>query len=743
VSKRLINLIIISVFVLFISGILIAFSIFTNSSGYYRMYLSTDIPFVYHLHNSTPAEYFAPIEAGAEAWNNVRSAYWEFEIGNTVSNSSVAQDGVNLVFFDTAGVNFPPSTQIIAFSSTFTSGTGSNFHAVESDLVWNARDYPPNPTDKPGGIDLQGTVAHEFGHHLGLGHLGPVGGPPGVGETIPEATMYGFASPGDTTARSLHIHDKAGVTSIYPGWILEGTITDALTGNPIQGPALITCVDTFTVDLGGVEEPSSGAYQIPGYLADSYVTDNSGSYSIISLLQSYELTVSRFGYPPQTFPIDFDSIRTTPTQILDGNFELVPYASATISGNVFNTATSAPAENVSIDLFGINKDFDNLELIKSTMVDVNGDYSFTVPSVEGYKVSVSPQFPYYSQSKVIESLPGEGVVMDFQTGVSDVLIVNDHPKKDYNEYFTDALDSLGITYHIWKTFEKAILPPPVRSIPSLFNYNIMIWLTGEATTSSLLSVGNTNARDSLAIFLSRGGNLFLTGQNVAEKLQSTNFLSDFLNVSYEGNSTSLLASPVSGNPITPGMGVLLFNGTESAGNQVSIDILSPLGLANPAFNLIPSGGTAMVTIEDTLIGYKIVFSSIGLEGIRYHSTQRDLLRNILSWFDLGIIVGIQHLNNALPVTFKLEQNYPNPFNPETNIRFSVPAELNGERATLKIFDILGREVVTLFDETVHTGVYNLRWDGIDENGQKTASGIYFYRIVTKDHVQIRKMILMK
>ena len=736
------NLTIVSIFILFISVIFLAFSILTNSSGYYQMYLLQDIPFVYHPHNSTPVEYFAPIQAGAEAWNNVRSAYWEFEMGNTVSNSSVAQDGVSLVFFDTAGVNFPPSTYAIAFSSTFTSGTGSDYHAVESDLIYNARDYPPGLNGELGRYDLQSTVAHEFGHHLGLGHLGPVGGPPGVGETIPEATMYGVAMGGDTTKRSLHIHDKAGVTSIYPGWILEGTIKDALTGNPIAGPAVITCEDTFAVDLGGVEEPSSGAYQIPGYLADSYVTDANGSYSIISLLQNYELTVSRFGYPPQSFQINFDYPRTTPTQVLDGNFELVPYALATISGNVFNTATSAPAENVSIDLFGINKDFGNLELIESITTDGNGDYSFTVPSVEGYKVVVSPQFPYYSQTKVIESLPGEGVVMDFQTGVSDVLIVNDHPKKDYNEYFTDALDSLGITYHVWKTFENAILPPPIRSIPSLFNYNIMIWLTGEATTSSLLSVGNTNARDSLTIFLSNGGNLFLTGQNIAEKLQSTDFLSDFLNVSYEGNSTSLLASPVPGNPITPGMGALLFNGTESAGNQTSIDILNPLGLANPAFNLLPSG-TAMVTIEDTLIGYKIVFSSIGLEGIRYHLTQRDLLRNILSWFDSGIIVGIHHLNNELPATFKLEQNYPNPFNPETNITFSIPAELNGARATLKIFDILGREVVTLFDEIVHTGVYNLRWNGIDENGQKTASGIYFYRIVTEDHVQIRKMVLMK
>lgn len=742
-SRKLVRLIIVSIFVLLISGILLAFSIFTDSSGHYRKYFSQNIPFVYHPHNSTPAEYFAPIEAGAEAWDNVRASYWEFEMGNTVSNSAVVQDGVNLVFFDTAGVNFPQPTNTIAFSQTFTSGTGNNFHSVESDLVWNARDYPPNPTDIPAGIDLQGTVAHEFGHHLGLGHLGPVGGPPGVGETIPEATMYGVASGGDTTARSLHIHDKAGVTSIYSGWILEGTITDATTGNPIPGPAVITCEDTFTVDLGGVETPGGG-YQIPGYLADSYVTDANGFYSIISLLQNYELTVSRFGYPPQTFQINFDDPRPTPAQVKDGNIQLVPYASATISGNVFNTATSTPAQNVSVDLFGINNDFDTFELFSSATTDMNGDYSFTVPSVEGYKVVVTPQYPYYSQAKVIESLPGGEFVMNFQTGISDLLIVNDHPQRKYSEYFSDALDSLRVTYHVWKTFESALLPPPVSSMNSLFNYDIMIWFTGEATSSSLLSVAK--ARDSLAIFLDNGGNLFLTGQNVAEKLQSTSFLSDYLHVSYGGNSTSLLASPVSGNPITSGMGALLLNGTESANNQISMDILSQKegGLAITAFYFQPTGtGTAVVTIPDTVKNSKIVFSSIGLEGIRYHSTQRDLIRNILSWFDSGIIVGITHSVTELPASFILTQNYPNPFNPETNIAFSIPAELNGERVTLKIFDVLGREVVTLFDETAHSGMYNLRWDGIDASGQKTANGIYFYRIAAGKQMQTRKMVLMR
>ena len=76
--------------------------------------------------------------------------------------------------------------------------------------------------------------------------------------------------------------------------------------------------------------------------------------------------------------------------------------------------------------------------------------------------------------------------------------------------------------------------------------------------------------------------------------------------------------------------------------------------------------------------------------------------------------------NALPATFALNQNYPNPFNPSTMITYQLPAD---SRATLKVYDILGREVATLFDGYQTAGVHQAQF-----NAQNLASGIYFYRL---------------
>jgi hypothetical protein len=101
-------------------------------------------------------------------------------------------------------------------------------------------------------------------------------------------------------------------------------------------------------------------------------------------------------------------------------------------------------------------------------------------------------------------------------------------------------------------------------------------------------------------------------------------------------------------------------------------------------------------------------------------------------------------DNELVISeYELFQNYPNPFNPETNISFTIPADLSGERATLKIFDVLGREVLTLFDDNVTSGVYNLLWNGRDNMDNPAASGIYIYRLTTGNKIQTKKMVLMK
>lgn len=88
----------------------------------------------------------------------------------------------------------------------------------------------------------------------------------------------------------------------------------------------------------------------------------------------------------------------------------------------------------------------------------------------------------------------------------------------------------------------------------------------------------------------------------------------------------------------------------------------------------------------------------------------------------------------------LEQNFPNPFNPSTTIAFSVPASA---RVTLRVHNVRGARVATLFDGRVEAGRHVIPWSGLDDAGSPVASGPYFYTLVTGGRSISRKMILLK
>jgi hypothetical protein len=83
------------------------------------------------------------------------------------------------------------------------------------------------------------------------------------------------------------------------------------------------------------------------------------------------------------------------------------------------------------------------------------------------------------------------------------------------------------------------------------------------------------------------------------------------------------------------------------------------------------------------------------------------------------------------------QCYPNPFNDQTVIRFQVP-ETSGVR--LRIYDSLGREVVSLIEEEKLQGMHQIPWNGRDEEGRIVPSGVYFYRLSTSRGEHTRKMV---
>ncbi len=89
----------------------------------------------------------------------------------------------------------------------------------------------------------------------------------------------------------------------------------------------------------------------------------------------------------------------------------------------------------------------------------------------------------------------------------------------------------------------------------------------------------------------------------------------------------------------------------------------------------------------------------------------------------------------LPSTISLDQNYPNPFNPSTTIKYSIPNQTN---VTIKVFDVLGSEIITLLNEEKPAGNYEVTWDA-----SGFSSGVYFYKLSAGKYVETRKMLLLK
>jgi len=98
------------------------------------------------------------------------------------------------------------------------------------------------------------------------------------------------------------------------------------------------------------------------------------------------------------------------------------------------------------------------------------------------------------------------------------------------------------------------------------------------------------------------------------------------------------------------------------------------------------------------------------------------------------------VNRAIPTAYALHPNYPNPFNPTTNISFALPID---SKVSLKIYNVAGQLVRTLVNETMVAGTHTVTWDGINSNGEKVASGIYFYKLNAGDYSKTMKMVMTK
>jgi hypothetical protein len=175
------------------------------------------------------------------------------------------------------------------------------------------------------------------------------------------------------------------------------------------------------------------------------------------------------------------------------------------------------------------------------------------------------------------------------------------------------------------------------------------------------------------------------------------------------------------------------------GNSVN-GINGAFGMVVP--NVLPNGIRRVERrslTQGAVVSYAADADGIWPSGANTVNPSGGTTEIVLTASDLTSITSVRP-PTSIPDEFLLSQNYPNPFNPSTTIRYEIP---QAGRVVLKVFDVLGREVITLVEQEQSAGAYRVQWDGVAADGSRVASGFYVYRLTSGGSIQSRVMMLMK
>ena len=363
----------------------------------------------------------------------------------------------------------------------------------------------------------------------------------------------------------------------------------------------------------------------------------------------------------------------------------------------------------------------------SDSTDAGGAFAFpdlyiSHPPVVRYELlTIDPEVPFAHAADTDLALPPGGLSLTFSLPTADVLVMAGDSVR-FGQYYTSALDSSGITWNFQTDTEMG----PMHMVQQFRRKTALYYSGNRSTPFSLAEVG------SLMAALQGGGNLFLSGQNIAEVNDSTPLLLDVLGVAYAGSPGALIG--VAGVPgdLFEGIGFQTL-GVGGAGNQTSRDRLTSTRASTVACLSYAVGGTAGV--RTVYNGSRILFLGFGFEGITTPAARDTVMRRAIGYLDGSFTLGIGS-EPGLPSRYVLMQNYPNPFNPHTTIMFEVP---HTSRVELSVYNVLGQRVRMLVDdEVIEGGRYAVQFDG-----SSLPSGVYLCRMAAGGFSQTMNMLLLR
>jgi hypothetical protein len=313
-------------------------------------------------------------------------------------------------------------------------------------------------------------------------------------------------------------------------------------------------------------------------------------------------------------------------------------------------------------------------------------------------------------------------------------------------------------------------PSRINQISQQFTqiYRRVLWDCGDLETAFSDGTGSPDKSDDAGLLflflqnLTNSGGVYLTGDDVSDVWRNdmsgasaVQLRTTFMNYNVvTGDQTSTVGiypfAVGETNGIFdfwPGPDTLVAYGGCRELND--FDILEAQGSAVLEMSYHGNGNTAGAVVSQTTMNSWSRNVGFVLSGFAYSYIRDDTvwpvmdrtvhLVRILRY--LGQLVNDPTGAQTADYSYALSQNYPNPFNPTTTIHYSI-AERG--QVSLKIYDVSGQLVRTLVDEVQSPGaVESVRWNGLNNDGQAVSSGVYFYKLVTKDYAQTKKMVLLK
>uniref|UniRef100_A0A7C4CB67 T9SS type A sorting domain-containing protein n=1 Tax=candidate division WOR-3 bacterium TaxID=2052148 RepID=A0A7C4CB67_UNCW3 len=380
-----------------------------------------------------------------------------------------------------------------------------------------------------------------------------------------------------------------------------------------------------------------------------------------------------------------------------------------VAGRLADTNTQQGIRaRIKVFLAGAQSPWDSLD------TDSSGIFSFRVIDTT-VRITVEPEVPYFRRTWQITIQRDTTLLL--LTPTAELMLVNNDSAGAFSGYYTSTLDSLGRTWCLWKRWADGQVP---WHLFDRLRTPTLVWFTGNRR------VGTVPPADRESLMQRAPVNLLLTGQNVAEDLDSTRFLADLCGVQFDssgwagffafGNRQDSLGM------LIPGFSTA---GGDGANNQTSRDILKPLrnGASILAVYDSVSHRGAAIRRLDVNTGTKVITLGFGFESVNRPGsrpgffTRVQLMELMLAWF--GLATGIEEQLPQL-LTRSSAFAWPNPFTDRLSIALGTGHPTPSQRQlAISVADVSGRIV-----RNQHVGSYCSTISGLGP----LPPGVYYVRI---------------